>query len=85
MSRFYGRVTGASGISSRRSTGKHGISAHISGWNKGVKVEGFVDGEGNDCFSLFETGGSNNPERTKMIGQVTDIGGGDYERKKQEE
>ena len=74
MSRFYGKITGASGISSRRSTGKQGISAHISGWNKGIKVTGFVDDNGMDCFDIFETGGSNNPEKTTKLLTVTDDG-----------
>ena len=56
MARFRATVTGSRGEASR--LGHHGISTKTNGWNAGVDVEAGVIG-GEDCFTVFATGGSN--------------------------
>lgn len=52
--------------------GHHSMQVCLDGWNKGIKVSGWVDGYGNDCFNIVITGGSNNP--SKMFGSYDIIG-----------
>ena len=67
MSRFYASITGqAKTTATRRGSKTSGIYGHIRGWNKGVRVEGYIDKDGNDCFDIYETNGSNNPSN-KLI------------------
>jgi len=61
MSHFYGDLTGDRGVATRRGSKKSGIHSHIRGWNVGVKIEGDVDAQGEDSFTIYKTGGSNNP------------------------
>jgi len=58
MSRFYGEMRGAAKNSVTR-RGHDSISAHLRGWNKGIKVECSVD-QGVEVYKVYETGGSNN-------------------------
>ena len=67
MSQFYARIKGNRGKATRQGTKKSGIYAHISGWDIGIEVEGFIDEDGKDRFIIRKTGGSNNPARKKHI------------------
>ena len=51
--------------------------AVINGWDRGIKVSGFVNEEGNDMFSIYFTGGSNGNGKDILIGvyPVHDSGG----------
>ena len=71
MSRFYASIKGvAKTLGTRRGTAKSNIESHTRGWNKGIRVIGFVDSEGEDRFMIFETGGSNKPYDVKQLAEV---------------
>ena len=61
MSQFYARIQGNRGMATRQGTKKSGIRGHISGWNIGIDVEGYVDENGKDHFIVRKTGGSKSP------------------------
>lgn len=69
MAHFYGNIQGNRGEATRMGTKQSGIEAHIRGWNNGVRVEGFVNAEGKDCFHIFATGGSHGGA-TKLIASI---------------
>ncbi len=58
MSRFYGSLEGqAKTVATRRGGPSTGITAHPRGWNTGVRVSAYADGD-TDVFSVNVTGGS---------------------------
>lgn len=59
MAHFYGSMQGARGEATRCGTKASGISAHIRGWNVGVRVSCYVDGNGRDVIEVRRTAGSN--------------------------
>lgn len=60
MAHFIGEIQGNRGEASRTGSKKSGISAHIRGWNIGVRVNIRHDEEsGKDFYTIYETGGSN--------------------------
>lgn len=59
MARFYGEIQGNRGSATRMGTPSSGFSAHVRGWNVGVRVRCYVDNEGNDVIDVSRTGGSN--------------------------
>ena len=68
MSRFYGSIEGRrQNPATCCGTVQSGLSAHIRGWNIGVSVEMDVDDQGNDVVKVFQTGGSNSPQKTSEI------------------
>ena len=71
MSRFYASIEGqAKTIATRRGSEKSRINGHVRGWDVGVMVEGYVDENGNDCFEVWQTGGSNGHTSPKLIATV---------------
>lgn len=60
MSRLYGSVRGGRGEATR--TGHSHITAHVRGWNVGVKVYGKAEGEV-DTFEVVATSGSNGSDQ----------------------
>lgn len=70
MAQFYGEIQGNRGLATRMGTKDSGMSAHIRGWDVGVRVEvQHVDGR--DIIRVYSTGGSNNPSVTKVLAEVT--------------
>jgi len=65
MSHFYGRMHGkARTPATRCGSTDSGIHAHLSGWDVGVKVSGYVISDEDpleDVFMVSFTRGSNNP------------------------
>jgi len=59
MARFRATMQGQRGMASRLGNAKSGILVNANGWNTGVRVFGYVDKDGNDCFAIHKTGGSN--------------------------
>jgi hypothetical protein len=59
MSKFYGSMIGARGEVTRTGTASSGISAHVRGWDSGVRVDMLesVDGSERACVEI--TSGSN--------------------------
>ena len=75
MSRFYGTVEGsAKTIASRTGTPSSGLSAHIRGWNTGVKVQCRAVDEA-DVIEVLATGGSNEISSDQHIATITLYGG----------
>lgn len=72
MSRFYVSASGsAKTVATRRGTTNKPTKAHVRGWDCGVSVEAFADGE-KDCFNVYVTGGSSGEGSSKLIGVVSD-------------
>ena len=70
MAHFYGSMQGNKGEVTRCGTKKSGMTAHIRGWNIGVKVNIRHDKEtGKDNYTIYETGGSNGGSET-LIGDL---------------
>ena len=58
MSHFYGSMKGSRGEVTRCGDTKSGISAHLRGWNVGVRVVCFHE-DGVDMIQVYRTCGSN--------------------------
>ncbi len=71
MSRFYGEMHNERSAITKCGH-KDGLTAHIRGWNAGIRVECYVDQEGNDQFMVWSTGGSNQPGNNDLLAEVTD-------------
>ena len=70
MSRFYGSLSGsAKTAATRRGNGVSGIDSHTRGWDGGIRVEGFADGD-DDVFLVYVTGGSNMASYQKQVGRL---------------
>jgi len=72
MARYKADIQGARGNASRLGTVESGISAHVRGWNLGIRIYGDSDSDNReaDGFTLYATGGSHNPSESKRIGYV---------------
>ena len=68
MSHFYASIRGNRGLATRQGTKESGIWGHIRGWDIGASVDCWVDNEGNDCLSIYITGGSNQLSPKKALG-----------------
>ena len=74
MSQFYGDLQGqARTKATRRGNKKSGITAHVRGWDVGVRVEGFVNIDGNEVFKVYRTGGSNSSYNKECIAVVEEV------------
>ena len=74
MSHFYGSMQGSRGEVTRQGGKNGGISAHVRGWDFGVRVEmRHIDGR--DVAVIVLTGGSIDKDMPKIIGtfQVEDL------------
>lgn len=68
MSHFYGTMQGHRGGVSRTATKKHGMKAHVRGWNDGIEILSYYNDElDKDCFYVYKTGGSKHPETRTLI------------------
>jgi hypothetical protein len=65
MSRFYASINGERGEATRQ--GHKHISGHIRGWHTGVRVYGYIDSAGNDCFDVYKTSGSTGSSSDEKI------------------
>lgn len=70
MSRFYASIQGNRGEATRQGTEESGIVGHIRGWDAGIRVHGYVNGEGEDEFDVWVTFGSNASGSSIYIGKV---------------
>jgi hypothetical protein len=71
MARFYGELKGARGRASRLGTASSGMSAHIRGWDVGVRVQLSMGPDGNDLVQIWATGGSNGLTNERLIAELT--------------
>jgi hypothetical protein len=72
MAHFYADIQGNRGMATRMGTPNSGINGHIRGWNIGVKVVGWVDENGKDCFQVHKTGGSTGKGQMEVIATIKD-------------
>jgi len=73
MSRFYAEILGSKGTASRIGNKVSGMTAHICGWNIGVKVRCYVNKDGKDVIEITQTGGSSNvPGLDRIIKIITE-------------
>ena len=72
MARFYGSLDGTAKTKNMRGNASSGIDGHIRGWNLGVDVRCYVDENDADVCEIYETGGSNNENRIRLIGKVSE-------------
>lgn len=64
MAQFYASIKGSRGEATRMGSKASGITAHVRGWDVGVKVRVFVDERtGLDCVLVTRTSGSNGSDR----------------------
>jgi hypothetical protein len=76
--RFYGCIEGNGRTKSTRGGNVNsGISAHIRGWDSGIRIAGWVNDDGEDVFEIVRTGGSNDSGTYEIIGRI--VGGGSFE------
>lgn len=69
MSRFYGNLQGDKGEATR--CGHKTITSHVRGWDFGVRVTGYINNDGEDCFDIVLTSGSNGDGENKFLGNFT--------------
>ena len=74
MAQFRAVIKGQRGEASRLGSARTGILATVDGWNSGVAIRAYVDENGQDCFELHATGGSNAQIKSKYIGVITVVG-----------
>lgn len=53
-------ISGHGHSTSKSCFDSNGISAHLRGWDSGIKIEMTLDENDNPVFELWTTGGSNN-------------------------
>lgn len=71
MAHFYGEMRGQrESTVTKCGTKDSGITAHIRGWNTGVKIYCYVDSDGNDCIEIHETGGSRKDGNIRKIATI---------------
>ena len=70
MSRFYASVQGNKSVATRQGTINSGIQGHIRGWNSGVKITGYTNGNDEDCFAVYQTSGSVGGSSDVLIGII---------------
>lgn len=62
MTRFYGSVQGSAAEATR--TGHREIHAHPRGWDLGLQVDGYINDDDRDAFTVSITGGSHDGRAT---------------------
>lgn len=70
MSKLYGSITGDASKSDATRRGHRNISGHVRGWTLGVRVDGSLDREGREQFSIYATSGSGFGARDVLLGTV---------------
>ena len=72
MAHFYGDLQGCRGAATRMGTKNSGISAHIRGWDFGVRVSvRWDEAKQKDVVSVRLTGGSNGHHGGRCLGEYT--------------
>lgn len=75
MAQFRAAIKGTRGPASRLGSPKSGIVAEANGWNSGVRVRGWTNEDGKDCFDVFMTPGSNDAGHSEFVGSVRMVDG----------
>lgn len=78
MSHFYGVLNGSRGETTRAGTKRSGLSVTAASWRGAIRVELFLDQNGDDCFRVLQTPwhgeGISELLAEGVIGQPTDCG-----------
>lgn len=74
MAQFRGRIITNRGQVSRLGHKSTGLTLEANGWNSGVRIEAFNDGDG-DRFEVYATGGSNDNAGPFRLGVVRLVDG----------
>lgn len=48
------------------------VNSHTRGWDIGIEINTFVDSEDRDCFEIWQTGGSHDEGRKRLIGTLVE-------------
>ena len=68
MAHFYAEIQGSRGEATRLGTKSSGITAHVRGWDTGVRVTICYDPETDtDVIEVHRTGGSNSPSNVEEL------------------
>lgn len=79
MSALYGTVTGDASRTEASRRGHRTIGGHIRGWNLGIEVAGYLDGDGKERFEVYLTGGSSGAGSREHLGTAyIGAGGGTF-------
>lgn len=71
MARFYTSVTNSRGGTTTAQGTKQGQTAHIRGWDYGVKIEAGVSPiSGKDVFLIYRTSGSHGGHADECVGWI---------------
>jgi hypothetical protein len=68
MSAIYARLS-SDAAKDKTQRGHNDLRAHVSSWDRGVRVEAYRN-EAGVSFNVYETGGSNDPGKEKLICQI---------------
>lgn len=68
MSALYASVQGERGTATK--CGRKFLSAHIRGWDLGIRIEARHDENGRDTFAVFQTSGSNGVKPEKFVFEI---------------
>lgn len=70
MAHFYASVSGSrDSIATKTGTKNSGMSAHVRGWNSGIRVEARHNEQtGQDEFTVYVTSGSNGHGSEQALG-----------------
>lgn len=71
MAHFYGEIRGNRGDATRMGSKDSGMFCHVRGWNFGVRVDMYVNEEGEDAALIQLSPGSNGNGVFKTIGKFT--------------
>ena len=71
MSHFYASIQGNKGEATRQGSANSGITGHIRGWHVGIKVNCYVNDNGEDVCQVSLTSGSGEAFTSKFIGEYT--------------
>jgi hypothetical protein len=62
-----GSIKGTDHSTTKSCYSSQGITAHLRGWDFGLRIEILVDENGTPLFEIWETGGSNNPSNKRQV------------------
>lgn len=68
MSALYATVTGDTSRTDASRRGHRTIGGHVRGWNCGIEVAGYLDGDGHEYFEVYLTGGSHDAGSREHLG-----------------
>ena len=71
MAQYRGSIEGARGSATRLGHKTTGLRVVANGWQAGIEVRAYHE-EGEDCFDVLLTGGSNGGRTAQIIARVID-------------